>query len=150
LQGNSFEERLEDLALGCSINVLLRDYAGIGSVCGRGIQSAINTVQFYANQLPSVKYHAFGMHIKAPDDPIVFSVTRSWDSYSWSSGVEKEICYQKAGERKLFGLRSPVVISLLAPDCPAKIDEKQADDSARVFQYSRNQSPAARGGLMFS
>jgi hypothetical protein len=89
LQGDSFEERLEDLALRSSINLLPKEYAGIGSVCGRGIQGAINTLRFYANQLPGVKYHAFGMHIKALDDPVVFSVTRSWDSYSWSWGRGK-------------------------------------------------------------
>lgn len=82
LQGDNFEERLEDLELRRAINLLPTEYAGIGSLVGRGIQAAIETVRFYADQLPGVKFHGFGIPIKALNDPVVFATTKSWDTYS--------------------------------------------------------------------
>lgn len=89
LQGDNFEERSEDLELRRALNLLPTEYAGIGSLVGRGIQAAIDTVQFYANELPGLKFHGFGIPIKALDDPVVFATTKSWDTYSWSWGRGK-------------------------------------------------------------
>lgn len=86
LQGDSLEERAFDLALRRRIGLLPTDYAGIGSVCGRGARGAIRTVHFYIDHLPGVAFHCFGMHVQALDDDAVFAVMRSWDSYSWNWG----------------------------------------------------------------
>ncbi len=86
LQGDSLEERAYDLELRDKLGMLPKDYAGIGSVCGRGIMAARDVIKFYADMLPGVKLHAFGLHVQALDDDAVFGATRSWDSYSWNWG----------------------------------------------------------------
>jgi hypothetical protein len=84
LQGDTLEERAYDLDQRRALGMLPADYAGIGSVCGRGAVAARNVVKFYAGQLFGVKYHAFGMHVGALDDSVVPGALRSWDSYSWT------------------------------------------------------------------
>lgn len=86
LQGDSLEERSYDLERRRESDMLPNEYAGIGSVCGRGAGGAVETTLFYREQLPGVKFHGFGMHIQALDNDFVFSVIRSWDSYSWNWG----------------------------------------------------------------
>jgi len=84
LQGDTMEERAYDLARRREMGMLPTDYAGIGSVCGRGAAAARRVVRFYDGQLPGVKLHGFGMHIDALDDAVVMGALRSWDSYSWT------------------------------------------------------------------
>lgn len=84
LQGDTLEERAYDLARRRELGMLPTDYAGIGSVCGRGAAAARRVVRFYDGQLPGVKLHGFGMHIGALDDPVAMGALRSWDSYSWT------------------------------------------------------------------
>jgi len=104
LQGDSLEERAFDLALRERIGMLPTDYAGIGSVCGRGAVAARDVVKFYADRLPGVQYHGFGMHVQALDDDAVFAMLRSWDSYGWNWGRgQKDVdrpaeCYHREGE----------------------------------------------------
>lgn len=86
LQGDNLVERAYDLDRRRGLNLLPDDYAGIGSVCGRGAGGAKRVVKFYNDQLPGVKYHGFGMHIQALDDDSVYSAVRSWDSYGWNWG----------------------------------------------------------------
>jgi hypothetical protein len=86
LQGDSLEERQYDLDRRRELGLLPTDYAGIGSVCGRGAGGAAQVVKFYADRLPGVQYHGFGMHIQALDDDTVYAALRSWDSYSWTWG----------------------------------------------------------------
>lgn len=86
LQGDSLEERTFDLSQRRAAGLLPTDYAGIGSVCGRGVSGARRVVKFYADRLPGVRFHGFGMHVQALDDPAVAAVMRSWDSYSWNWG----------------------------------------------------------------
>lgn len=86
LQGDSLEERAFDLDLRERVGMLPDSYAGIGSVCGRGVKPARDVVKFYTDRLPGVKFHAFGMHVCALDDDAVWGATRSWDSYGWNWG----------------------------------------------------------------
>ena len=86
LQGDSLEERAFDLVLRARVGMLPTDYAGVGSVCGRGVAGARSAIKFYADHLPGVKLHGFGMHIQALDDDAVFGALRSWDSYTWNWG----------------------------------------------------------------
>lgn len=87
LQGNSLKERTFDLNLRKQRGMIPENYAGIGSVCGRGAGGAKQVVKFYRDRLPSVvKFHGFGMHIQALDDDTVFDSIRSWDSYGWNWG----------------------------------------------------------------
>lgn len=92
LQGNTLDERAYDIERRRAIGLLPSDYAGIGSVCGRGARAARQVVRFYDSVLPGVKLHGFGMHIGALDDPVVMGALRSWDSYSWTwaRGARKE------------------------------------------------------------
>src|SRR6266508_2160990 len=78
LQGDNFEERSEDLELRRALNLLPIEYAGIGSLVGRGIQAAIDTVQSYATESPRVKFHGFGKPIRPLPDPVVSAATNSW------------------------------------------------------------------------
>jgi hypothetical protein len=104
LQGDSLEERTLDLRLRERVGVLPRDYAGIGSMCGRGAVAARDVVKFYADRLPGVQFHGFGMHVQALDDDMVYAVMRSWDSYTWSWGRGKNDvdcppeCHHRPGE----------------------------------------------------
>lgn len=84
LQGDSLEERAYDLELRDKLGMLPTDYAGIGSLCKRGIKSARKTIKFYNDHLPNVRFHGFGLHIQALDDDASFAAVRSWDSYSWN------------------------------------------------------------------
>lgn len=84
LQGDNLAERAYDLARRRELGLLPENYAGIGSVCGRGAVAARRVIRFYADQLFGVCYHAFGMHIGALDDKIVPGALKSWDSYSWT------------------------------------------------------------------
>lgn len=86
LQGNTLEERDLDLRMRRRIGMLPADYAGIGSVCGRTPSEAGSVVKFYADRLPGLRFHGFGLHIQALDDDAVFGALRSWDSYSWNWG----------------------------------------------------------------
>lgn len=86
LQGDNLAERTYDLDRRREMGLRPTDYAGIGSVCGRGAHGARQVVKFYADRLPGVKYHGFGMHIQALDDDAVYGVVKSWDSYSWNWG----------------------------------------------------------------
>lgn len=86
LQGDSLAERAYDLEARRRAGLLPDEYAGIGSMCGRGSRGARETVLFYRDRLPGVKYHGFGMHIQALDDDQVFDATLSWDSYGWTWG----------------------------------------------------------------
>lgn len=86
LQGDSLAERDYDLEARRRADLLPEEYAGIGSMCGRGSRGARETILFYRDRLPGVKYHGFGMHIQALDDDQVFDTMRSWDSYSWNWG----------------------------------------------------------------
>jgi hypothetical protein len=86
LQGNTFEERTYGLELRYELDLLPRDYAGIGSICGRSPREAGRVVQFYQRRLPGIVYHGFGMHVQALDDDRVFWSMRSWDSYAWNWG----------------------------------------------------------------
>ena len=86
LQGDNLLERAYDLDRRCKLGALPAGYAGLGSVCGRGAGGAKSVVKFYADQLPGVRYHGFGMHIQALDDDAVYNAIRSWDSYSWNWG----------------------------------------------------------------
>lgn len=86
LQGNTLEERILDIRLRRRIG-LLADYMGIGSICRRGPIAAAQVINFYANQLPGARYHAFGLSVRTLDTPLaprVWHVLRSWDSYTWS------------------------------------------------------------------
>ncbi len=102
LQGDSLEERAYDIAARRRAGMLPDDYAGIGSVCGRGVSGAVKTTLFYRDNLPGVKYHAFGLHIQALDNDQVFDTIRSWDSYSWSWGKG-----QKGVDRPQIYLKRP-------------------------------------------
>lgn len=84
LQGDTLEERSYDLSRRRGLGMLPTDYAGIGSVCGRGAKAARAVIRFYAAHLFGVRYHAFGMHVGAMDDKVVPGALRSWDSYSWT------------------------------------------------------------------
>jgi len=86
LQGDNLIERDYDLQRRIELGLIPADYAGIGSVCGRGADGAKLVVKFYKEHLPRVMYHAFGMHICALDDDAVYAAVRSWDSYSWNWG----------------------------------------------------------------
>lgn len=86
LQGDNLIERDYDLSRRRELGLIPADYAGIGSVCGRGAAGAMRVIKFYNDRLPNVKFHAFGMHIQALDDDAVFSAVRSWDSYGWNWG----------------------------------------------------------------
>lgn len=86
LQGDSLTERAFDIAIRRRMAMLPINYAGIGSVCGRGKAGAIEAILFYRDQLPSLKHHCFGMHIQALDNDIVFDTVKSWDSYGWNWG----------------------------------------------------------------
>lgn len=86
LQGDNLTERAYDLERRRELGQLPTDYAGIGSVCGRGRNGAVETVRFYAWQLPGVKFHGFGMHIQALDDNETYFALKSWDSYGWTWG----------------------------------------------------------------
>lgn len=104
LQGDNLAERTYDLDRRREAGLLPADYAGIGSVCGRGAHGARQVVKFYADRLPGVKYHGFGMHIQALDDDAVYGVVKSWDSYGWNwgrgqKGVDRPAeCYHRPGE----------------------------------------------------
>jgi hypothetical protein len=104
LQGDSLAERAFDLALRLRMGMLPTEYAGIGSVCGRGAIAARRVVKFYTDRLPGARFHAFGMHVQALDDDAVFGALRSWDSYAWNWGRgQKDVdrppeCYHKPGE----------------------------------------------------
>mgnify|MGYP006302144631 CR=1 FL=1 len=91
VQGDSLEERAFDLALRARLGLLPQGYAGIGSVCGRTPTMAQQVVKFYADYLPGVRFHGFGMHIQALDDDRVYAALRSWDSYCWGWGRGQEI-----------------------------------------------------------
>lgn len=86
LQGDNLIERAFDLRLRTRLGILPKSYAGIGSVCGRGILTAREVINFYTAQLPGVKYHGFGLHVQALDDDATFAALKSWDSYSWNWG----------------------------------------------------------------
>lgn len=94
LQGDSLKaccersvaKRAYDLARRQEWDLLPASYAGIGSVCGRSASSVKRVVKFYADHLPGVRFHGFGMHIQALDDDAVYNVIRSWDSYGWTWG----------------------------------------------------------------
>jgi len=104
LQGDSLEERVFDLAMRLRVGMLPTAYAGIGSLCGRGVTPARHVVRFYKDRLPSVRFHGFGMHVQALDDDTVYSVIRSWDSYGWTWGRgQKDVdrpaeCYHRPEE----------------------------------------------------
>lgn len=104
LQGDTLEERALDLKLRTRLGLLPTDYAGIGSVCGRGAIAAREVVKFYHDQLHGVRFHAFGMHVRALDDDAVYGAVRSWDSYGWSWGRGQSKfdlpaeCYHREGE----------------------------------------------------
>jgi hypothetical protein len=85
LQGNTIEERALDVALRRRIG-LLTGYMGIGSICRRGPVEASRVIDFYGEQLPGTRYHAFGLSIRTLDTPLaprVFHLLQSWDSYVW-------------------------------------------------------------------
>ncbi len=86
LQGDSLQERAFDLAERKRIDQLPGSYAGIGSVCGRGVSGARQVIKFYTDSLPGVRFHGFGMHIQALDDDAVYAAIKSWDSYGWNWG----------------------------------------------------------------
>lgn len=87
LQGDALAERLYDLKLREKAGLLPGPMAGIGSICGRGIISARETILFYLSHLgPETKYHAFGLHVQALDCLQTRSIIASWDSYSWNWG----------------------------------------------------------------
>lgn len=86
LQGDTLEERAFDIAIRRRMGMLPGEHAGIGSMCGRGRAGAVETILFYRDQLPGVKFHCFGMHIQALDDDFCFDAVRSWDSYGWNWG----------------------------------------------------------------
>jgi hypothetical protein len=91
LQGDTLSERAYDVERWRAAGLLPTSYAGIGSVCGRGAGGARRAIRFYADRLPGVRYHGFGLHVGALDDDVVFGVLRSWDSYSytWPRGAKK-------------------------------------------------------------
>jgi hypothetical protein len=84
LQGDTLEERAFDLRIRKRLGLLPADYAGIGSVCGRGIAGAREAIRFYVDHLPGVRFHVFGMHAGTIDDDDVYAAVQSWDSYGWS------------------------------------------------------------------
>jgi hypothetical protein len=86
LQGDNLAEREFDLSLRRRLGLIPATFAGLGSICGRGVVGARQVIKFYRHQLPGVKYHAFGLHVQALDDDEVFMAVRSWDSYSWNWG----------------------------------------------------------------
>lgn len=86
LQGDNQTERAFDIAIRRRIGMLPAGYAGIGSVCGRGRAGAVETILFYRDQLPGIKFHCFGMHIQALDNDFCFDAVKSWDSYGWNWG----------------------------------------------------------------
>jgi hypothetical protein len=86
LQGDSLEERAWDLERRAECNLLPERYAGVGSVCGRGPAAAVEVIRFYADRLPGVKLHAFGIHVRALDDDRAFFALGSWDTYGWIWG----------------------------------------------------------------
>jgi len=104
LQGDTLEERALDLKLRARLGMLPTDYAGIGSVCGRGAVAARDVVKFYHDRLPGCRFHGFGMHVQAMDDDAVFGAVRSWDSYGWSWGRGQDSldlpaeCYHREDE----------------------------------------------------
>jgi hypothetical protein len=86
LQGDSLEEREFDLSERAHLGMLPTQYAGVGSVCGRGPAAAAAVIRFYAERLPGVKLHAFGIDIRALDDDQVYLSLGSWDTYTWNWG----------------------------------------------------------------
>ena len=104
LQGNTLAERAFDLRLRTRIGMLPGHYAGIGSICGRGVAPARETIKWYRWQLPGCQFHPFGVHIQALDDPAAKCAVRSWDSYAWNWGRgQKDMdrppeCYHRPGE----------------------------------------------------
>lgn len=84
LQGDSLEERAYDLALRRREDLVPAEYAGVGSVCGRGAKGAREAITWLRGQLPRVQFHGFGLHVHALRDPVVYDALRSWDSYSWT------------------------------------------------------------------
>ncbi len=60
---------------------------GLGSICGRNPSESKEVIRFYMDQLPNVRYHAFGLDIRAFDNADdVFWAVASWDSYTWCWG----------------------------------------------------------------
>ncbi len=84
LQGDSLTEREHDLSRRRELALLPADYAGVGSVCGRGARAAARILRFYHDRLPGVRYHGFGLHVGALADDVVLGVLRSWDTYAWT------------------------------------------------------------------
>lgn len=98
LQGDNQIERAFDIAIRQRVGMLPGKYAGVGSVCGRGRAGAVETILFYRDQLPGVKFHCFGMHVQALDNDFVFDAIKSWDSYGWNWGrgaTKKEMPWEK-------------------------------------------------------
>jgi hypothetical protein len=87
MQGDSYTERGYDIEQRRGLGVLPEDYVGIGSVCKRKPSLAKEIIKFYADRLPGVAQHAFGIDIRALDDDDVWRAIGSWDSYSWAFGA---------------------------------------------------------------
>ncbi len=84
LQGDTLEERAFDLALRGRLGMVPRQRAGVGSVCGRGARAAAAALRFYRERLPNLRLHAFGLDVRALDDPAAWGAVESWDSYGWT------------------------------------------------------------------
>ena len=86
LQGNTLEERAWDITQRQELELILIEM-GIGSICGRSPRESKEVIRFYMQQLPHVRYHAFGLDIRAFDgaDDVYWAIA-SWDSYTWCWG----------------------------------------------------------------
>lgn len=84
LQGNTLDERAYDLARRRALDLLPTHHAGLGSICGRPATEAAAVLRWYAHQLPSVRYHAFGLDARALDNDSAYFAVASWDSYAWN------------------------------------------------------------------
>jgi hypothetical protein len=102
LQGDSLAEREYDLERRQALGLLPETYAGVGSVCGRSPAAASEVICFYAERLPGVRLHAFGIHIRALDDDRTYLALGSWDTYGWNWGRG-----QKEKNRPVEYLRQP-------------------------------------------
>ena len=86
LQGDNLSEREFDIEYRAKNNVEIKPYMGIGSVCKRGAKKAREVVRFYAGTLTGVRYHAFGLDVRALNKCDVLRNIKSWDSYAWAFG----------------------------------------------------------------